>query len=212
MQPVVVGIAGGSGSGKSTVAAAVMAASAVPCVALTFDSYYHDHGHLDLEARARVNYDHPDSLDVDRFALDLAALRSGAAVAAPVYDFTTHSRSAAVQLIDPHPVIVVDGILLLAFPRVRSLLHVSVFVEVADDIRHSRRINRDVEERGRTAEQAMEQIAATVQPMHEQFVVPSGAHADVVVDGTSNPQHSAAAILHAAAVPLVAPTTSDIPA
>lgn len=201
---MIVGIAGGSGSGKTTVARATVATAAVACSPMAFDNYYADQAHLCLSARHAVNYDHPDALDVDRFVADLASLRAGNDVLAPVYDFASHTRSDAVELIEARPLIVVDGILLLAFESVRQLLDVAVYVDVPDDLRTRRRVFRDVEERGRTADQSMDQIRSTVQPMHAQYVEPSARHADLVVDGTEDPSLSARRVVRAAGVDAVA--------
>ncbi len=195
MQPVVIGIAGGSGSGKTTLAHAVAGAAPVPCARLAFDSYYRDQRDRTPEERARVNYDHPNSLDVEQFVADLATIRSGRQLAAPVYDFATHTRSRDVDVIEPQPMVIVDGILLFVFPEVCDLLDLRVFVDVNDALRTERRLSRDVAERGRTRDQALEQIERTVRPMYGEFVQPSIDHADVVVDGTVNPGESAQRVL-----------------
>lgn len=195
MQPVVIGIAGGSGSGKTTLAHAVASSAPVPSARLAFDSYYRDQRDRTMEERTRVNYDHPNSLDVEQFVADLATLRSGRQLAAPVYDFASHTRSADVELIEPEPIVIVDGILLFVFPEVCELLDLRVFVDVDDVVRTERRLDRDVAERGRTREQALDQIERTVRPMYGEFVQPSIDQADVVVDGTVSPVDSAARVL-----------------
>lgn len=195
MHSMLLGIAGGSGSGKTTLARAVCDHCPEPTASLAFDSYYRDQGHRPHHERAQVNYDHPDSLDVERFIADLWSLRNGVGVAAPVYDFATHTRADDVQLVEPRPVVVVDGILLLVFPEVRELLDLSVFVSVDTALRIDRRVQRDVAERGRTAEQALEQISRTVQPMHDAFVEPTRTAADMVVDGTAPVEQGANAVL-----------------
>ena len=197
MQPVVIGIAGGSGSGKTTLADAVAATAPVPSARLAFDSYYRDQRDRTMHERTRVNYDHPNSLDVEQFVADLAALRSGRQLAAPVYDFSSHTRSDDVELIEPRPMVIVDGILLFVFPEVCELLDLRVFVEVSDPLRTERRLARDVAERGRTREQALEQIERTVRPMYGEFVQPSIDQAHVVVDGTVPPTESANRVLTA---------------
>ena len=184
MRGVVVGIAGGSGSGKTTLAKAVTELTPHPTCSLAFDSYYRDQEHLSPSEREVVNYDHPNSLDVERFVADLATLKSGLPLAAPVYDFAAHTRSPDIELIDPQPVIVVDGILLFVFPEICELVDVRVFVDVPDDVRTSRRLERDVAERGRTHEFAMAQIERTVRPMYGEFVQPSIDQADLIIDGT----------------------------
>ena len=195
MQPMVIGIAGGSGSGKTTLAQAVADTAPVQCARLAFDSYYRDQKHLTVVERQRVNYDHPNSLDVDQFVMDLAHLRQGRQLAAPVYDFSAHTRSDDVELIDPHPVVIVDGILLFVFPEVCELIDLRVFVDVSDAVRTSRRVERDVAERGRTETFALEQIDRTVRPMYGEFVAPSKDHAHVVIDGTAPPTESASRLL-----------------
>ncbi|MEM7286269.1 MAG: uridine kinase [Actinomycetota bacterium] len=197
MQPVVIGIAGGSGSGKTTLAHAVASSAPVPSARLAFDSYYRDQRDRTIEERTRVNYDHPNSLDVERFVADLATLRAGRQLAAPVYDFTVHTRSSAVDVIEPRPMVIVDGILLFVFPEVCELLDLRVFVDVSDVLRTERRLERDIAERGRTREQALEQIERTVRPMYGEFVQPSIDQADVVVDGTVPPTQSAGRVLAA---------------
>lgn len=178
----VIGICGGSGSGKSTLATKVAAAFAPSAVSvLQFDSYYRDHSHLSPDERAKVNYDHPDSLDVELFIDHLDTLRSGEAVPTPVYDFASHTRSDKVIWLDPTPHLVVEGILLLAFEDIRKRFELSVFRECPEDIRLARRMQRDIAERGRTAQSVLEQFATTVGPMHDEFVDPFAVTADLVL-------------------------------
>jgi uridine kinase len=195
VQPMVIGIAGGSGSGKSTLVRAVVDAAPVRCTTLAFDNYYRDQGHLPMEGRNQVNYDHPNSLDVEQFTADLARLRSGQSFAAPVYDFATHTRSADIGLVEPEPIVLVDGILLLVFDEICELLDLAVFVDVSEELRTERRVVRDIAERGRTREHALAQIDRTVRPMHGEFVQPSMELADLVIDGTADPTTSAARVL-----------------
>ncbi len=179
---LVIGICGGSGSGKTTLAELVVEKLGPErAIGLAFDSYYRDQGHLAPEERAKVNYDHPDSLDGPLIAEHLTALAEGKEAAVPVYDFSTHCRTTDVDIIEPRPVIVVEGILLLAYPELRDCLHLSVFRECPEDIRFDRRVARDVAERGRTPESVAEQFAATVKPMHDDFVEPTSMYADIVV-------------------------------
>jgi uridine kinase len=196
VQPIVIGIAGGSGSGKSTLAAAVRAASAHPVASIGFDDYYRDQADVPFARRQRVNYDHPNALDVEAFTTDLTELRAGRSIAAPIYDFAVHSRSTDVRLLEPQPVIVVDGILLFVFEEICRLIDLRVFVDTSDAIRTERRVNRDVAERGRTTAYALAQIERTVRPMYGEFVGPSASRAHLVVDGTAPPRHSARRILH----------------
>ena len=182
MKPLVIGIAGGSGSGKSTVARRVAdALGQASVVFLDMDAYYRNHAHLSLEERRRVNWDHPDAFDLDLLAEQLETLANGRAIRKPVYDFVSHVRREECEVIDPADVIVIDGILLFAEARVRDLCDVKVFVDADADVRVLRRIRRDMTHRGRPLEEIIEQYLATVQPMHLQFVEPTKRYADVIV-------------------------------
>jgi uridine kinase len=182
IRPLIIGIAGGSGSGKSTVARKVADALARASVAfIDMDSYYRNFAHLPLEERRRVNWDHPDSFDLDLFVSHLEQASRGEPVEKPVYDFVTHTRSVRTEQVAPSDVIVVDGILLLVDERVRRLLDVRVYVDADADVRLVRRIQRDMQERGRPLEEILEQYVTTVRPMHLQFVEPSKRYADVIV-------------------------------
>jgi uridine kinase len=182
MRPLIIGIAGGSGSGKSTVARRVAESLHDASVAfIDMDAYYVNFGHLPMEERRRINWDHPDALDLPLLADHLARLGEGQAIEKPVYDFMTHSRRAETQRVEPADVIVIDGILLFVDERVRELCDVKVFVDAEADVRLMRRIRRDMRVRGRTLEEVLEQYVSTVQPMHLQFVEPSKRWADVIV-------------------------------
>ena len=188
MKPLIIGIAGGTGSGKSTVARKV--AEALPDASVAFlemDAYYRDFRHLTLEQLHQVNWDHPDAFDVELLSAHLAALSRGEQVEMPVYEFASHSRSTRTRSIAPADVVVLDGILLLAEPTVREWCDVKVFVDADPDVRLIRRIRRDTAVRGRTLESVLEQYLTTVQPMHLQFVEPSKRYGDVIVPrGGSN--------------------------
>jgi uridine kinase len=182
MKPLVIGIAGGSGSGKSTVARNVAAALGDASVAfIDTDGYYLDHGHLPLEERKKVNWDHPNAFDWDHLVSQLAQLAGGEAIDKPVYDFVEHRRSTQTVRIPPADVVVVDGILLFVDPRARELCDVKVFVDADADVRLIRRIRRDIAKRGRPLAEILEQYLGTVQPMHMEFVEPSKRYADVIV-------------------------------
>jgi len=182
MKPLVIGIAGGSGSGKSTVARRVAdSLGRASVVFLDMDAYYRNHTHLTLEERRRVNWDHPDAFDLDLLAEQLDTLANGRSIRKPVYDFVTHTRRDECEIVEPADVIVIDGILLFAEARVRDLCDVKVFVDADADVRVLRRIRRDMRDRGRPLEEIIEQYLATVQPMHLQFVEPSKRYADVIV-------------------------------
>ena len=181
-KPLVIGIAGGSGSGKSTVARRVGEALSQSSVAfLDMDAYYRNFAHLPMEERKRVNWDHPEAFDVELFASQISALCAGSSIDKPVYDFVTHTRSARTEPIHPADVLVLDGILLFTDPTLRELCDVKVFVDADADIRLIRRLRRDVNKRGRTLEEVIAQYLETVHPMHLQFVEPSKRYADVIV-------------------------------
>jgi uridine kinase len=179
---VVIGVAGGSGSGKTTVVRHIVESLGNDQVTvLEHDRYYRDRSDLRLEERAAMNYDHPDSLETDLMVRHLEALRSGSAVEVPVYDFARYARVAATDLAQPRRAIIVEGILIFTDAALRSLLDVKVFVDADDDIRFIRRLRRDVAERGRTMESVVEQYLNTVKPMHLDFVEPSKRYADIIV-------------------------------
>ena len=180
--PLLIGVAGGTGSGKTTVARNI--ARGVPegtCVALEHDAYYRDWSHLTLEERHRVNFDHPDSLDNGLLVEHLERLRAGEPVDAPVYDFATHTRSEETRRVEPAPIVIVEGILIFVDARLRDSFDVKLFVDTDADLRVFRRIRRDMEKRGRTFEQVRAQYYATVRPMHIEFVEPSKRWADLVI-------------------------------
>jgi uridine kinase len=181
---LLVGIAGGSGSGKTTLAQAV--AEALPpgqAVVIPHDAYYRDLGHLTFEERVRCNFDEPAALDNQRLAADLNRLRAGQAIARPNYDFATHTRLAQATRVAAAPVVIVEGILVLAIPALGALLDLKVFVATSEPIRLARRIERDMAERGRTHAGAQAQYARQTRPMHDLYVEPSRSHAQVVVSG-----------------------------
>ncbi|MEZ4469982.1 MAG: uridine kinase [bacterium] len=179
---VVLGIAGGTGSGKTTVARAIVQRVGLDRVAyLEHDSYYHDLSHLPLEARRQVNFDHPDAFDTGLLIEHLHALRAGRPVDKPVYSYTESVRAAASERVLPRPLVVVEGILILENAALRSLLDVKIFVDTDDDIRLMRRLRRDTVERGRAMDHVLGQYEATVRPMHMAFVLPSRRHADVII-------------------------------
>jgi uridine kinase len=182
MKPLIIGIAGGSGSGKSTVARRVAESLVAQSVAfIDMDAYYTNFAHLPMEERRRVNWDHPESFDWDLLRQHLRELGEGKAIEKPVYDFLTHTRSDRRESVLPADVIVVDGILLFADEGVRDRCDVKVFVDADADIRLIRRIRRDMDVRGRPLEEILDQYLTTVQPMHMQFVEPSKRYADVIV-------------------------------
>ena len=180
--PLIIGVAGGSGSGKTTVVRRIMEALRdADVTVLEHDRYYRDHPELRLEERAALNYDHPNSLDTDLLVTHVRALRDGHTVEAPAYDFTLHGRRAETTPIRPGTAIIVEGILIFTDPALRALMDVKVFVDTDSDTRFIRRLQRDVAERGRTVESVIDQYLNTVKPMHLEFVEPSKRHADLIV-------------------------------
>ena len=181
-RPFVIGVAGGTGSGKTTVVKRIMdALGETDVTVLAHDRYYRDHPDLRLEERGGLNYDHPNSLDTDLLVGHVRALREGRTAELPVYDFTRHVRRPETMPVQPGSAIIVEGILIFADRELRSLMDVKVFVDTDSDIRFIRRLQRDIAERGRTVPSVIEQYLATVKPMHEEFVEPSKRYADLIV-------------------------------
>ena len=182
MQPIVIGVAGGTGSGKTTVANQILQrVGAEHITYIPHDAYYRDQSHLPLRLRAQVNFDHPDSLETELLVEHLEELRAGRAVEVPIYDFTTHTRTQAKRRVEPAPVILVEGILIFVEPELRDLFNVKLYVDTDADVRFIRRLRRDIEERGRSVESVCEQYLSTVRPMHLEFVEPSKRYADVII-------------------------------
>lgn len=182
MKPYLIGIAGGTGSGKTTVARRIHQSLHLDSVAfIDHDAYYADLAHLPLEERKRVNFDHPDSLDNALFARHLRTLLAGEAIDKPVYDFAAHTRGAETVRVEPRDVILVDGILLFVEPEVRDLFDLKIFVDADADVRFIRRLRRDMEKRGRSLDGVIDQYLGTVRPMHFEFVEPTKRHADVIL-------------------------------
>ncbi len=180
--PVIIGLAGGTGSGKTTVANAIMAkVGAQRIAALPHDAYYRDLSHIPLSQRGAPNFDHPDSLETSLLIEHLQELKAGRVIQLPVYDFTTHTRTGGAVPIEPKPVIMVEGILIFAEPALRALFDVKIFVDTDADLRFIRRLQRDVAERGRTPNSVIAQYLATVRPMHLEFVEPSKRYADLII-------------------------------
>jgi uridine kinase len=182
MRPLVIGIAGGTGSGKTTVARNLAAGLPTGTVSLIdHDSYYRDRRDLPFDERAQLNYDHPDSLETELLVEHLGHLRAGEAVEIPLYDFTTHTRRVETRRVEATPVIVVEGILVLQNSALRSKMDIKIYVDTDADIRVFRRIRRDLEQRGRTFESVRDQYYSTVRPMHLTFVEPSRRWADLII-------------------------------
>ena len=178
---LVIGIAGGTGSGKTTLMKNIVSRFEGDVTVLSHDNYYKRHDELTYEQRSQLNYDEPDALETDLMAVHLEALRRGEAIDCPVYDFTAHNRSDETVLILPRKVIIVEGILIFENEPLRNLMDIRIFVDTDADVRLCRRIKRDVTKRGRTLESVLNQYQQTVKPMHEKYVEPSKKFADIVV-------------------------------
>lgn len=182
MKPIIIGVAGGTGSGKTTVSEAIL--ERVGRERITYiqhDSYYKDLSHLPLEERHKINFDHPEALDTDLLVEHLARLQAGSPVEVPIYDFTTHTRRRETRRVEPRGVTLVEGILIFADKALRDLMDIRIFVDTDPDIRFIRRLRRDITERGRTLESVIRQYLETVRPMHLEFVEPSKRYADIII-------------------------------
>lgn len=182
MQPVLIGVAGGSGSGKTTVSHAILDRVGRDRIAyLQHDAYYCDRSQLPFEQRTQINYDHPDSLETDLLVRQLHDLRDGKSIDSPIYDFAKHVRKKETRRIEPSAIILIEGILIFADRPLREMFDIKIFVDTDADLRFIRRLERDVAERGRTTDSVIQQYMATVRPMHLEFVEPSKRYADLII-------------------------------
>ena len=186
---VIIGIAGGSASGKTSVAERLFAKNKSESIAMIrLDDYYHQHEGMTYEERSQINYDHPDSFDFQLLRTDLEKLKLGKSIEKPIYDYSIHNRGDKTEVIKPVDVIILEGILTFVEPAIRDLCDIKIFVDTPDDIRFIRRLRRDVDERKRTVESIISQYLATVRPMHIQFVEPTKKFADIIIPwGGQNP-------------------------
>ena len=185
---LVVGVAGGSGSGKTTLSNNLVARFGEQVSIVHHDNYYRAHDDLTYEERTKLNYDCPEAFETEMMVEHLQLLRQGRSVHCPVYDFTVHNRSGEIEIIEPRPVILVEGILIFAERALLDLMDIKVFVDTDADVRLARRVLRDVEARGRTVRSVVDQWQNTVKPMHEMYVEPSKKNADIIVpEGGDNP-------------------------
>ena len=181
-KPILIGITGGTGSGKSTIADEIFNSFNEDCIAMIQqDAYYKDQKHLTMEERVKTNYDHPRAFDNDLLIEHLKALMNGESIEKPIYDFTVHTRADETTTVNPRDIIIVEWILILEDPRIRELLDIKVYVDTDADIRILRRMVRDIDERGRTVESVIEQYLSVVRPMHMQFTEPTKRYADIIV-------------------------------
>lgn len=182
MESVVIGVAGGSGSGKTTIAQSILDKINAQQVAyIVHDSYYRDRRDLPLEERMNLNFDHPEALETELLVKHLKKLKRGKSIEVPQYDFDTHTRSAYTSRIDPAPIIVVDGILVLENRELRDIMDMKIFVQTGSDLRFIRRLRRDIQDRGRDTNSVITQYIETVRPMHAQFVEPGKRYADIII-------------------------------
>ena len=177
----VIGIAGGTASGKTTIVNRLKEYFKDDISLVGHDSYYLAHDEMPFEERSRLNYDHPASFETNRMIADIRKLKEGMAVDCPVYDFTIHNRSDRTVRIEPRPVVIVEGILVLENEELRNLMDIKIFVDTDADERITRRLIRDMQERGRSAQSVVDQYIATVKPMHEKYVEPSKKYADIII-------------------------------
>jgi len=181
-KPLVIAVAGGSSSGKTTVVNKITKNLAeYPVVVIKHDDYYKDQSEMTMEERRAVNYDHPFSLDNDLFIRQLKQLIAGNPIEKPTYDFVNHTRAAKTEIVHPAKIIILEGILVLEDARIRNLVDVKIFVETDDDLRFIRRLKRDIEERGRTMDSVISQYLKTVKPMYHEFVKPTKRYADIII-------------------------------
>lgn len=181
-KPILIGITGGTGSGKTTVAEAIHSAFEGNSITMIMqDSYYKDQSHITFEERLKTNYDHPHSIDMDHLIRDLKSLMSGKSIDMPVYDFAEHTRKSETIHIVPTDIIIVEGILVLDDKNLRDLLDIKIYVDTDADIRILRRMQRDINERGRSMESVINQYLNVVRPMHEQFTEPTKRYADIII-------------------------------
>ena len=182
MKTTLIGIAGGTASGKTTIASKVFKEvnKFGSVVVIRLDDYYKDMSNLELSERTKINYDHPDSYDSELLIAHLNLLKQGKSIKKPIYDFVVHNRSKEVEIINPANVVIVEGIMIFAIPELKNLFDIKLFVDTPDDIRFIRRLTRDIKHRGRTVESVVEQYLSTVRPMHLLFVEPSKKFADII--------------------------------
>jgi len=184
---IIIGVFGGTGSGKTTVVNQIVSDfNASDIQVISQDAYYKDNSSITYEERCLLNFDHPEAIDFELLYEHLKALKNGENIQQPIYDFKTHNRTDKTLQISPKKILILEGILIMNFPKLRSLLNLKVFIETNSDMRMERRVNRDITERGRTPKEVMERYLNTLKPMHDQFIEPMKMHADVIVENHEN--------------------------
>lgn len=184
--PLIIGISGGTGSGKTTLAKKIQSSLVPNVVLMEQDCYYKDLSHLPVEERAKTNFDHPNSIDFDYFCHDIQTLKQGDSIQKPIYSFSSHTRTSDTTEVTSADIIIVEGILIFSEERLRDLFDLKIYVQTDDDVRILRRIQRDIDERGRDFESIYQQYLSTVKPMHNQFVEPGKQYADVIIPGAAD--------------------------
>ena len=184
---IIIGVFGGTGSGKTTIVNQIVSDfNASDIQVISQDAYYKDNSSITYEARCLLNFDHPEAIDFELLYEHLSALKNGENIQQPIYDFKTHNRTYKTLQISPKKILILEGILIMNYPKLRSLLDLKVFIETNSDMRMERRVNRDITERGRTPKEVMDRYLNTLKPMHDQFIEPMKMHADVIVENHEN--------------------------
>lgn len=184
---ITIGVYGGTGSGKTTIVAQIVSEFPTSEIqVISQDSYYKDNSDISFEERCMLNFDHPDAIDFELLCKHIRALKNGETIAQPIYSFKTHNRTGETVSVSPKKILIVEGILILNYPKLRSMFDLKVYVDAESDMRMERRVSRDITERGRTPEEVLSRYIKTLKPMHQQFIKPMKVHADVVIENHQN--------------------------
>ena len=184
---ITIGVYGGTGSGKTTIVAQIVSELPTSEIqVISQDSYYKDNSDISFEERCMLNFDHPDAIDFELLCKHIRALKNGETIAQPIYSFKTHNRTGETVSVSPKKILIVEGILILNYPKLRSMFDLKVYVDAESDMRMERRVSRDITERGRTPEEVLSRYIKTLKPMHQQFIKPMKVHADVVIENHQN--------------------------
>ena len=184
---ITIGVYGGTGSGKTTIVAQIVSEFPTSEIqVISQDSYYKDNSDISFEERCMLNFDHPDAIDFELLCKHIRALKNDETIAQPIYSFKTHNRTGETVSVSPKKILIVEGILILNYPKLRSMFDLKVYVDAESDMRMERRVSRDITERGRTPEEVLSRYIKTLKPMHQQFIKPMKVHADVVIENHQN--------------------------